>query len=372
MRNRTKLLIFHPTIAPYRIDFFNGLYREFETRICLQFWNLKDQTFDYQKIYDQFDFTPIYLHEGSVSFLIRQVLCQIREYQPDIILTPEYGIITVCVAIYKFVRRKKYKHIIITDDSYDMIAKGEDFSKLHGLSRRLLTRFANEVVVVSPMVESWYKDHFKKGVYFPIIIDDEKAVSMYTRLLPLSREIRSRYSLEGKKVLLSVSRLVDLKNIGRVIESISHINLCNFVFVIIGDGPERQKLEAQAKLVDKDILFVGRLEGDELYAWYNIASVFVLASIKEPFGAVTNEALLAGCRVIISQKAGSSCLVSDNNGMVVNPFDIPSIAEAIQKQFMDSSIPSLYAARDSLMEEAFKERMKILVERMNSLVEGEK
>ena len=49
---KKRLLIFHPTIAPYRIDFFNDLYRAFDTRVCLQYWNLRDQTFDYEKIYE--------------------------------------------------------------------------------------------------------------------------------------------------------------------------------------------------------------------------------------------------------------------------------------------------------------------------------
>ena len=46
----TKLLVFHPTIAPYRIDFFNDLYAAFDTHVCLKYWNLRDQTLDYEKI----------------------------------------------------------------------------------------------------------------------------------------------------------------------------------------------------------------------------------------------------------------------------------------------------------------------------------
>ena len=55
-----KLLIFHPTIAPYSIDFFNDLNKTFETRVCLRYYNLKSQKFDYDKIAAQFEFEPIY------------------------------------------------------------------------------------------------------------------------------------------------------------------------------------------------------------------------------------------------------------------------------------------------------------------------
>ena len=44
------VLIFHPTIAPYRIDFFNDLYKSFNAKIVLFYRNLKDQKFKYEEI----------------------------------------------------------------------------------------------------------------------------------------------------------------------------------------------------------------------------------------------------------------------------------------------------------------------------------
>ena len=81
-----KLLIFHPTIAPYRIDFFNSLYEAFETRVCLLYRNLKSQKFDYAKIEKQFVYTPEYLKEGlkiggrRLYFGYWKHLCQ---FKPD-------------------------------------------------------------------------------------------------------------------------------------------------------------------------------------------------------------------------------------------------------------------------------------------------
>lgn len=54
----------------------------------------------------------------------------------------------------------------------------------------------------------------------------------------------------------------------------------------------------------------------------------MLLSFQEAFGAVVNEALLAGCKCIVSEKAGSQCLVeNDKNGYVVNPTDLENIAQ---------------------------------------------
>lgn len=63
MNHTSRLLVFHRTIAPYRIDFFNDLSEAFDARVCLQYKNLLNQKFDYDKIIEQFRFNPIYLKE---------------------------------------------------------------------------------------------------------------------------------------------------------------------------------------------------------------------------------------------------------------------------------------------------------------------
>jgi len=104
-----------------------------------------------------------------------------------------------------------------------------------------------------------------------------------------------------------------------------------------------------------------------LYAWYNLASVFILASYKEPFGAVTNEALIAGCRVVVSERAGSSCLVSITNGEIINPMDVKGMSEAIDRQMHSSKIPKLNCPRKNLMPVSYKTVMNKFVEKMYSI-----
>ena len=55
-----RILIFHPAIAPYRVDFFNELYNRLNARICVYYKNLKDQKFDYEKIEEKLLFRPDY------------------------------------------------------------------------------------------------------------------------------------------------------------------------------------------------------------------------------------------------------------------------------------------------------------------------
>ena len=131
--------------------------------------------------------------------------------------------------------------------------------------------------------------------------------------------------------------------------------------VIIGSGEEEKSLKQQAKKINREIIFTGRLEGDELIAWYNVGDVFVLLSTQEAFGAVTNEALLAGNYVIVSEKAGSNCLVEENvNGFIVDPYNIDMISQAIEKLLSRIiSKNDILSIRPNLMRILFQEKLRI-------------
>lgn len=363
---KKKLLIFHPTIAPYRVDFFNAICHAFETRICLQFKKFKGQNYDSARIETLFDFEPVYISESECSniAIVFKAWRQIRDFNPDIILGCEFGAITVIALLSRFLFRKKQKIIVITDDSYDMLVSGNDFSLFHRIARKMIASHVDDFIVVEPQVEQWYQQRYGKGIYFPIIVNDISATNNYERLLPLSQQLAERHNLIGKKVLLSVSRLIELKNLHRVIDAFEQTKT-DAVLVIVGDGEERDALEQHAKKKSKKILFMGSFDGDELYAWYNIATVFVLASYKEPFGAVTNEALLAGCRVVISQKAGSSCLVDETNGELIDPMSVDNIAKAIDHQFSIACVPDIKTPRKSLMNHTFEENIIRLIDTLN-------
>jgi glycosyltransferase involved in cell wall biosynthesis len=60
-----------------------------------------------------------------------------------------------------------------------------------------------------------------------------------------------------------------------------------------------------------------------------------LPSVYEPFGAVVNEALIFGLKVLCSQYAGASYLVQDNNGEIFNPLEEEDTLKKL-KIFLDS------------------------------------
>lgn len=358
-------------LAPYRIDTYNELNKRLNMKMCFYYREGGDQMHDFGLLESQCRFKPIYL-AGRYFGSDNRKWCKglwklLRKERPEVVIVPEFQISSLQVLLYRWLSFEKFKVVSMTDDSYDMIVNNNDFTRLHKWLRTHFARFFDGFIVATPEVEQWYQVHYDNGIWMPIIMNEKKMITYYARLLPLSQKYVDQYNLANRKVLLSVSRLVELKNLHRVIDAFARANT-DAILVIVGDGPESGALVEHARKVNKEIVFTGRFDGDKLYAWYNLASVFILASYLEPFGATTNEALLAGCRMIVSEKAGSSCLVDKTNGEIIDPMNVDGIAAAIDRQMALSPIPDLVNSRKSLMTVSFEERIDNLVKKIEALM----
>lgn len=96
-------------------------------------------------------------------------------------------------------------------------------------------------------------------------------------------------------------RLAAEKNIDLIIQAAAHFS--KIKFVIIGDGPLRNKLRKQASKV-KNIQFMSWLNREELVNMVDLSSALLLPSKIETFGSVAFEAMARGRPVIVSKNAG--------------------------------------------------------------------
>jgi glycosyltransferase involved in cell wall biosynthesis len=167
---------------------------------------------------------------------------------------------------------------------------------------------------------------------------------------------------------LYVGRLVEIKNVKTTICAFSRLNQKENVLVVVGDGPEMTSLKQMAQNSEANVIFTGRLEGDDLYQWYNIANYFVLASYLEPFGAVTNEALLAGCWCLISNKAGSQCLIEDGkNGYTFYPTDIDDLANKMLLSLKKVNCTNINILKDNGMIFDYDKCIQILIRKLHNI-----
>ena len=280
--DKKKLLIIHPTMAPYRVDLFNSLCVAFETRICLLYRIQESQLYDYSRLASQFRFTPLFLKKAARLFgrdVFMGIRKQLKTFRPDIVMVGEFGLIPLWVLLYRWCSRRRFKLVSLCDDSYNMVAEHNDFSRAHSIARRILAPRLDDIILVDPKVVQWYQERYHKGFYFPVIRDEDQARTLYESLLHSSVATAAEYGLQDRFVFLFVGRLIAIKNVNTIIKAFSRLNRVDCSLVIVGDGEEMSVLQSLAKGMN-NILFTGRREGNELYQWYNIADCFVLSSYQ--------------------------------------------------------------------------------------------
>jgi glycosyltransferase involved in cell wall biosynthesis len=321
-----KALIFHPALAPYRVDFFNSLndYYDAVFYFCLK--NVSDQKFDQEVLKANCNFECNYISKGF-EFLGRSlrfgVLSVIKKEKPEIIFCAEYGQVTLITLLYCKLIKPSIKIYILSDDSID---NSKSRKGLRALLRSYISKRLDGVIFTSKEVSNWYKHNISnstKTLDFPVIHSENSLLKIYNESIKFSNKNIDHYNLLGKKCILFVGRLVEVKNLFFLIKCFSNLKDKNCNLIIVGEGPLKSKLISYLKELDvhNDVILVGREEGKQLYSWYLCSQLFVLPSIHEPFGAVVNEALLAGCFVLCSKLAGASSLINEDNGLLFDPFN---------------------------------------------------
>ncbi|MDE7096860.1 MAG: glycosyltransferase family 4 protein [Muribaculaceae bacterium] len=328
-------LFFRTNVAPYRVDTYNALNEKLDCRMYFMSRTDSSQNYDIGKIERRCKFKPEILEKGGFLGIPyhKNIWKIIRENNPDIVIVPEFKLITLQALAYKFLFRKKMKVISMCDDSYDMVAHGKDFTRTHKLARKLVTPFLDDLLLVDDKVCRWFRDKYGKGQWLPIMRDEKVEIPLYRKAEEISEAFKTRYDLADKKILLYVGRLAEVKNISTLIRAVKQTHT-DFTTVIIGDGPLKEQLKKEASETNRDIRFLGRFEDAEIRAWYNIADIFVLPSSQEPFGAVTNEALLGGCFTLLSEACGSTCLIDESNGKIFDPASSEQLAALIDESFI--------------------------------------
>lgn len=103
----------------------------------------------------------------------------------------------------------------------------------------------------------------------------------------------------------------------------------NVKFVVVGSGDmEPKMIEKTAELgISKNILFAGFLTGEDVSRAYQMADIYVMPSVSEPFGITPLEAMKSGTPVIISKQSGVSEVV--DHCLKVDFWDTDDIASKI-------------------------------------------
>lgn len=107
----------------------------------------------------------------------------------------------------------------------------------------------------------------------------------------------------------------------------------NFCVQIVGNSGNymRKLLDLSDQLSLREISFIGKVQYNNIPKFYVNSDLFILNSLREPFGLVMLEAAVAGLPILGSKYAGGSyeLIEPGKNGFIIDPHKFGEVAEFI-------------------------------------------
>jgi sugar transferase (PEP-CTERM/EpsH1 system associated) len=262
--------------------------------------------------------------EGNSLFFILKLAKIIHYLKPDIVHTRNWGGMDGVIAA----KLAGTPNIIHGEHGWSV----DDPNGLNSkriFVRRFLDLFVSEYICLSKQMVFWLQKSIKVKKKITQIYN---GVDCRHFCVNKSSKLRETLKRSKKTIVFGiVARLDPIKNHTTLINAFKHIQeQCSDAgLLIIGDGPERQKLENTA---GKNVLFLGRRT--DINELLNCMDVFILPSFNEGISNTILEAMAAGVPVIASCRGGNPELIKhQENGFLFEPDD-PKMLEEFMREYI--------------------------------------
>lgn len=223
-----------------------------------------------------------------------------------------------------------------------MVSTRQDHTRVwwkEKLKSRLVAKFSAVAATGQRSAEYIESLGISKEKIFQVgnVVDNNHFAAFRSGLGPDTKKTRESLQLP-KTYFLTVCHLAPEKSLEFLLEAYRRYRDQGGAWdlVILGDGPERNKLETI--IHTKSIAGVsirGWVSYDDLPPFYGLASCFILPSLSEPWGLVVNEAMACGLPILVSDRCG--CLPElCHDGVNGFSFD-PKEGDLLTKRMLDIS-----------------------------------
>lgn len=239
------------------------------------------------------------------------------------------------------VKNSNAKKIVWIHNDISKVFGNSIKSKIKKLIDKKIYNKYNQLVFVSKdnldKFEKVYPKNNMKKVVIYNYIDKQKVIE--------KAEEKTEIEFNENDInFVTVTRLVEQKGIDRLIEVHKKLidNKFYHKFYVIGDGPERPKIEDMIKKekLEETFILLGKL--DNPYPYIKNANYFCLFSKFEGYGMVIEEAKTLNKPVIITDTAAREAVKKYENSMI-----------------LENSEKGIYEGIKNIIEKGFKEKETI-------------
>lgn len=218
----------------------------------------------------------------------------------------------------------------------------------------------------------------KNNVIYHYNIDPDKIAVVHWGIDPDNPDYDIRYNsaLSRKdKIVLFLGRITIQKGPDYFVEMAKKVSdlVPDVKFVIAGSGDMMQRMidrAADLGIADK-VLFTGFLKGADVHKAFQLADLYVMPSVSEPFGLVALESLKNNTPILISKQSGVSEVI--NHALKVDFWDIDEMTNKIVSLLLHP--PLLDELRDNSFREVQKfnldEPARKCIDAYNKAIRGE-
>jgi phosphatidyl-myo-inositol dimannoside synthase len=166
---------------------------------------------------------------------------------------------------------------------------------------------------------------------------------------PAREDLVEKWNLKGKKIVLTVARLVSRKGHDLVLRAMARLTreLPDAVYLIVGRGPEEQRLQKLAAELGimESVRFAGHVPEELLPDCYSLCDVFAMLNREqadgdlEGFGMVFLEANAAGKPVIGGRSGGTAdAILEGKTGFRVDASDLDELTARLRMLLTDANL----------------------------------
>ena len=172
---------------------------------------------------------------------------------------------------------------------------------------------------------------------------------------PRRSDLIEKFGLANRPVILTAARLVPRKGVQTILAAMPEIlrECPSAKYLIVGDGPQRQELEASVQQmgIGEAVVFAGNVPPSEMSDYYNLCDVFAMANRTEAggdiesFGMVFVEANAHGKPAIGGRSGGTDeAIVEGKTGFLCESDDPAAFAKAIKSLLRDHNLRNTLGA----------------------------